>query len=248
MSEELFRKIINDLASINYSETIGLYSNNEPLLDERILDFYKYAKEKLPNAKFSMYTNGTLLTFEKFLELLPLLDFFVIDNYNDKYEFNTPELKKIYDYLTEHPEINEHDLRVSFAFRRQNEVLTTRGGQAPNKIGKTERTAIKLRCPLPFLQFVIRPTGEVSLCCSDTLGQCTMGDLKTQTISEVWSSEKYQAVRKELLTNGRKNLLVCKNCDFTVIRLSRSSGGVFRAPKGFLSKLGTWVKKKMLSK
>lgn len=35
------------------------FSTNEPLLDDRIIDFNKYAREHLPKARIHMYTNGT---------------------------------------------------------------------------------------------------------------------------------------------------------------------------------------------
>ena len=209
MSEELFRKIIDDLAGMDYSGRLALYSNNEPFLDERIIDFHRYANSKLPNAFFGLYTNGTLLTLEKFIEIIPYLDDLVIDNYNDNKEINTPELRKIYDYLQQHKELNE---RVHFWFRLQNEVLFTRGGRAPNKAESDSRT-VDIVCSLPFQQMVIRPTGEISLCCNDALGEYTLGDLKTQSILEVWESSKYQAIRREMLANARKNLPMCKNCD-----------------------------------
>ena len=66
MSEELFKKIISELSHINYSGYLSLFSNNEPFLDERIINFAKYARENLKNAELSIWTNGTLLTFEKF--------------------------------------------------------------------------------------------------------------------------------------------------------------------------------------
>ena len=210
MTDELFKKIINELADMNYSAAIAFYSNNEPFLDERIIDFCKYASEKLPNAYLRLFTNGTLLTFEKFLAIMPYLDVLVIDNYNDDKQINTPELHKVYDYIQEHPEIKE---RVNFSFRLQNEVLKSRGGQAPNKIGKNDTKMLRFLCTRPFHQFIIRPTGEISLCCNDALGKYTMGDLNTQTISEVWNSEKYKSVREEMLKNGRKNLILCNQCD-----------------------------------
>lgn len=210
MSDELFRKIIDELSEMNYTRGIALFSNNEPFLDERIINFHKYANEKLPDAKFWLFTNGTLLTFEKFIEIMPYLDVLIIDNYNDKKEINSPELQKIYDYLQEHHELDE---RVRFSFRLQNEVLSSRGGQAPNKQGMNDERAVDVLCPLPFRQLIIRPTGEVSLCCNDPLGKYTMGDLRTQSISEVWNSEKYKEIRREMLENGRKNLELCCNCD-----------------------------------
>ena len=125
-------------------------------------------------------------------------------------EINSPELGKIYDYLQEHHELDE---RVRFWFRLQNEVLTSRGGQAPNKQGAYEQAALNTLCSKPFHQLIVRPTGEISLCCNDALGIYTMGDLRTQSINEVWNSEEYIRVRTDMLKNGRRNLLLCNHCD-----------------------------------
>ena len=141
---------------------------------------------------------------------MPYLDQLVIDNYNDQKEINSPELKKIYDYIQGDKKLSR---RVNFSFRLQNEVLTSRGGQSPNKQGMNDTRFVNVLCSLPFRQLVIRPTGEVSLCCNDALGKYTMGDLRTQSIVEVWNSEKYKALRQEMLKNGRKNLELCCNCD-----------------------------------
>ena len=144
------------------------------------------------------------------MEIIPLLDNFVIDNYNDNKELNTGELRRIYDYVEGHPDIKA---RVRFDFRLQHQVLTSRGGQAPNKKGMNDTDAVNVLCSQPFRQMVVRPTGEVSLCCNDALGMCTLGDVRTQTLAEIWNSEKYQALRNEMLTNGRRNLPLCKDCD-----------------------------------
>lgn len=217
MTDELFRKIIDELSEIKYSGIISLYSNNEPFLDERIIEFHKYAHEKLPYAYFRLYTNGLPLTFSKFMEIMPFLDELRIDNYNDKKEFNTPELEKIYSYLQENEEIRR---RVTFDFRLLNEVLSSRGGLASNKKNADNKRLADVVCPLPFRQFVIRPTGEISLCCNDALGKYTLGDLNTQNIQEIWHSEKYDAVRREMIANGRKNLTLCRDCDSIFLPVS----------------------------
>lgn len=93
MSEELFTKIINDFANINYSGMFSLYSNNECLLDKRMPMFFKIAKEKLPNAYHIIFTNGSVLTVDLLKEIFPYLDAIGIDNYNDNYEFN-PNVKR----------------------------------------------------------------------------------------------------------------------------------------------------------
>lgn len=71
MDTELFEKIINELSELDYSGRLALHSNNEPFLDARIIDFARYAHEKLPHAFIYMFTNGTLLTLEKFLAIIP---------------------------------------------------------------------------------------------------------------------------------------------------------------------------------
>ena len=46
MTEECFRKIIDELAHINYDGRIQMYINNEPLIDKRIVAFLGYIKSK----------------------------------------------------------------------------------------------------------------------------------------------------------------------------------------------------------
>ena len=83
MTEELFKKIVDDLASIGYKDTLTLHCNNEPFLDDRIIEFAKYARGKLPNAYISIWTNGSLLTVEKVKNIMPYLNDLTIDNYNE---------------------------------------------------------------------------------------------------------------------------------------------------------------------
>ena len=206
MSTELFEKIISELAERDYEGRISLFSNNEPFLDERIIDFHHFARAKLPHAFFNLYTNGSLLSLDKFLAVIDDLDYLVIDNYNDQLQVN-PSLQEVYDYLETHEELKS---KVHFDFRLQNQVLLSRGGQAPNKKGVK---GLRARCLLPYRMMIVRPTGEVSLCCSDALGKYTLGDLNNNTVWEVWESENFNKIRQEMTKNGRKNLLLCKNCD-----------------------------------
>ena len=96
MDENLFYNLIEQLRAIDYRGWISLFSNNEPFLDNRILDFIEYAKKRLPNARHALFTNATLLDVEKFLRLTKSLDSLVIDNYDDDFKF-TPTVQKIMD-------------------------------------------------------------------------------------------------------------------------------------------------------
>lgn len=207
MKESLFYKIIDELEEINYSGNLAIFSNNEPFLDERLVDFAKYAREKLPNAFCHLYTNGSLLTVEKLYAIEPYLDRMIIDNYNDTQELNKNVIL-IKEELDKQPELKE---KIIISMRKQNEVLNSRGGLAPNKRDKAKRSRAK--CVLPFQQLIIRPDGKISLCCADALGKYTMGDLSQNTIKEIWSSEKYMEVRKKMKKKGRKALYLCDKCD-----------------------------------
>jgi len=206
MEDALFYKIIRELEELRYDGRVSLFSNNEPLLDERIYQFSQYMREHLPLAKIHMYTNGTLFTMEKFLMLVPYLDELIIDNYTRTLTLIKP-VEEIRQYCEEHPELLE---KVSIVLRKPDEILTSRGGDAPNR--KTKKEYKGISCALPFEQMVIRPTGKVSLCCNDALGKYTMGDLSKQSITEVWYGKTYTEVREQIL-KGRENVEHCKLCD-----------------------------------
>lgn len=206
MSQELFYKIIDDLADMNYCGYLSLFSNNEPLIDVRIYDFIEYAKKKLPNAVHCLYTNGILLDEDKFVRLTDSLDYLVIDNYDD-------ELKLIDNIspIVEKYKDRKSDCKVSVLIRKKNQVLLNRGGEAPNREKGTEFVS---SCILPFMQMIVRPDGEVSRCCQDALGKTTLGNVDEESIQQVWESTNYEGFRKGLILQGRNSIDFCKNCDF----------------------------------
>lgn len=205
MSEKLFYKIINELEEMRYSGKIALFSNNEPLLDDRIIDFHKYTREHLPYARMHLFTNGTLLTLEKFKLIIPYLDELIIDNYSQNLKL-IPNSLKIVEYCENNPELKS---KVTVVLRKRDEVLSTRGGDAPNARIISYPYA---KCILPFKQMIIRPDGKVSLCCNDPLGKNTLGDVNTQSLVEVWEGEGFASVRKAL-HSGRGNWEHCEFCD-----------------------------------
>lgn len=206
MTWELFESIINQLAEMDYAGKIALFSNNEPFLDKTIIEKHRYAREKLPCARFHLFTNGTLLSLDKFIEIMKYLDELVIDNYNQELKL-IPTCKEIADYCELHPELKK---KVTIVLRKPHEVLTTRGGDAPNR--KELVLYSNEKCLLPFKEMIVRPDGKVSLCCSDPLGKETLGDLSKESIMDVWNGNKFKKVR-DALYKGRGYFEHCKYCD-----------------------------------
>lgn len=206
MSEELFHSIVDQLDELDYSGRFTTFSNNEPLLDDRIIEFNRYAREHLPKARIHLFTNGTLLTLEIFKQLIPLLDELVIDNYQQELHL-IKTCQVIADYCEEHPELKK---KVTIVLRKPQEILTTRGGNAPNR--KEIITYDKERCILPFKQLIIRPDGKISLCCNDAVGKFSLGDVNKERILDIWNGPRFDMVRKSLY-EGRENWGNCKFCD-----------------------------------
>ncbi len=219
MEVDLFNKIIEELADLNYRGTVCFSLNNEPFLDERICDFITKARELLPEARFIMWTNGSLINSDHLCVLVPIMDKIYIDQYSEKGGVR----EGLKNTLKEADLINEKDYKIyneldfsggetiSIFIRNSNEILSSRGGNAPNK--KIKRISAR-KCTRFFVELPIRPDGKVSLCCSDALGQFTLGDISKDSLLDVWRGEPYTEVRRKMIRYGRKGIPLCKYCDF----------------------------------
>lgn len=206
MDESLFSRIIKQLQALTYSGALALFSNNEPLIDDRLPAFLNLARKALPDAFIYLYTNGILLKEVLLFELLPYLDWIHVDCYTD-----TPELPQNMERLRQ--ACRERQVppeKISFHLRNRSELLTTRAGTAPNR---SKPLPVRSLCPLPFSQMIIRPDGKVSQCCNDALGQMTLGDLSVQTIEEVWYGKALEALRIAMMNGGRQSCGLCRGCD-----------------------------------
>ena len=106
IDDSLYYSIIDQLADWGYKGHLTLYGNNEPWLDTRIVEFHKYAREKLPDSYIFMSTNGLLLNVEKLLQIKPYINQLIINNYALEMKLHKG-VQEIYDrYLREiiHPQ------------------------------------------------------------------------------------------------------------------------------------------------
>lgn len=209
ITDELYKSIIDQLADWGYEGHLTLYGNNEPLLDQGIVEKHKYAREKLPNSFIFMSTNGLILTLDKVRALQPYVDQLIINNYANEYKLHK-NIQEIYDYIKAHEDEFE-DIEIIIQMRYLQEVLTNRAGFAPNKL-KTEKT-YNQTCLLPYTDLWIEPNGKVGICCCDSLEVTDFGDVSTTPLKEVWEGERLQNLRKAIVT-GRDKFPFCKHCDF----------------------------------
>jgi len=69
MSEELYRKIIDDCATFQV-QAIEPFLNGEPFMDPQIVPRLKYLRERLPATKLRLYSNGNAMVPKRVDELL----------------------------------------------------------------------------------------------------------------------------------------------------------------------------------
>lgn len=207
MEEALFYKIINDLKEMDYHGYLNLYVNNEPFMDMRIEDWYKYAKQELPNVKMLLYTNGLLLSKERFEKIIPYIDKMIINNYSDGLKLHK-NVESIYELVKSRKEYHNKDITIQI--RYINEILTNRAGEAPNKRKKREGHRA---CIMPYTDITIYPDGTIGLCCSDAREKTNYGNIRDISVSQLWNGEVYKELRK-VIGRDRSKYAFCKGCDF----------------------------------
>jgi len=68
-------------------------------------------------------------------------------------------------------------------------------------------------CRQPWRSMSIAWDGEVVGCCIDMEKKLVLGDLKVQTVAEVWNGEAMKAFRKALAEGCYRDIELCKDCD-----------------------------------
>ena len=67
-------------------------------------------------------------------------------------------------------------------------------------------------CPEVYNKLTVRWNGKVSACCADWDDMMIIGDLKDNTLSEIWRGKKMRGYQKLIAENRHRNLPLCKNC------------------------------------
>jgi MoaA/NifB/PqqE/SkfB family radical SAM enzyme len=67
-------------------------------------------------------------------------------------------------------------------------------------------------CRLPFSGIFFTFDGKATLCCADYHGELVIGDIKDNSIMELWNSEKAEEIRKKHLNPVKMDIHFCKMC------------------------------------
>ncbi len=197
MTEKLFKKIIDELATIPYKGRISPHFYGEPLLDERLPNLLSYARKKLPLSTIIIHTNGLLLKADVFRRFLNAgVDGFLVTLHND---FIAQKITDIFKELKpeERKKIRTMDLVKKSLFNR--------GGLVTHhKIKKLKR------CFYLSDEIAVSYAGDL-VCTNDFFANHKFGNLNQENLLDVWNKPAFIKTRKDLL-RGRFILEICKQC------------------------------------
>lgn len=69
-------------------------------------------------------------------------------------------------------------------------------------------------CPFPFYTLVVHADLRVGVCCVDWAKETAVGDLKTQTLAEIWRGQALRDFQTAHLDGRRNELSACESCTF----------------------------------
>lgn len=241
MSFELFKYLFDKINNeTNQYNTITFPGMGEPLLDETLDDKITYARER--GYKVLILTNGSLLTVERFKRFEDLgVHSIRVSIYGDTpqsysavHGVNSNIFYIVKDNLTKISEIktktkilltynviegyNDKDLDswISYWKDRVDLLEVWRPHNWVN--GRTYRIvqSKKLKtCGRPWkTPLQIQVDGTVNMCCFDFNGKLLLGDLKRQTLNEIFNSDIFKKILEcHISGNFEGSGLICENCD-----------------------------------
>ena len=205
MSDEVFGKVIDDLARLNFAGIIHLHAFNEPLADKTIVEKVRLISKRLPKAQIKMNSNGDFLSFDMLSQLV------------------SAGLKEL--YVTQYDgRISQRLLRIlDKAGSREKEVLKVRvksdldfvgnrAGLLAPEIGCCE--PLLADCNRPSNQLVINYRGDIVICCNDYLAKISLGNVMGSSLLEIWNSKKFKLIRRLLRLKMRGRIELCRRCNF----------------------------------
>lgn len=250
MDMDLFRKIIDDAATIPLMNDVCFSALGEPLLDRFLVERVRYTRQARPDWDIELYTNGTALTPAKF-DTLKEAGVSVIsislNAVNPKQHEDVMGLKGLFGkvvsnarYACDHADgmqVLVKAVRDDKHFKEPEHVqfLQTWGNRLKpwltngedhgivvtqgNWAGDVEFIEARKKdfdpnscCARALTQFNVLWDGVVSACCFDPQGKLKFGDLKTQTIRDIYNSEAYLRFRETHVENRAAEYSICATC------------------------------------
>jgi len=229
MPKEMFGKIVEQLASINYDNAVCFHRYNEPLADKIVVERTREVREKLPNALIGAHSNGDFATKELLAELAEAgMSYMSITRYppRDKdWECEKEQRRAITEFADKlglkYEYLENSKLKITEFENFDIEVRASKLADiVSNRAASIKNEALPLRkipCVKPHSSLHINYDGSINPCCnvrSDVEQHKFMdiGNIDNISIFDAFSSEKYCLLRYMLKDYGDKKIFPCNVC------------------------------------
>jgi radical SAM protein with 4Fe4S-binding SPASM domain len=201
MDLDLFKKIISQLADIQFNGRVSYHFYNEPLLNENLESYVKLVREYLPDCKNEVSTNGVLLTLQRYVSLKQAGV--------DKFNITKHEQTKKIPFDDVYQELDSDEKKWVNYINHLELCKTNRGGSFSN----TDFKSKNLPCHIPGTTMVITCDGDILPCYEDYYKINKMGNINDSHVSVLWNSEKYINFRSLVAKGRREENSVCVKCN-----------------------------------
>lgn len=237
LDEAVFLKLLDNLSEIDYDNLLDFHRFNEPLANkELILKRVRQARERLPKAKFCIFTNGDYASKEYFEELREagvthiLMSYYPTNNDYDR-EKVIKAMEKMQKKLglksrLVHNTLEEYrvqfvmdNLEINYRSWNPNFTGHSRGGSLD--FMKKERE-IQSGCFQSAMSFYVDYNGFVMPCCHTRSDEekhkpFILGDCNKNDMFEIFFSPTYTRLRSELFANtaatyNKDIQKICQDC------------------------------------
>jgi radical SAM protein with 4Fe4S-binding SPASM domain len=227
MEDDLYQKIVDDASKLPALTSFIPMLTGEPLCDPKILERLRLASDKLPKTYIQLYTNGSLLTNEIMDEFKTIPRLFLNISLNGLNPETRKKLMglddwfhvvKMSNYATKiglhcrttavaSPEMTPEEIE---GFIKAGGMMIQYQSWAGQLYPYTRKRWTSCTRALNYMTVLY--DGTVNLCCFDPFGKVTFGNLKYQSIEEIWKTKKHQELIQKH-KEGRGNVLnLCSEC------------------------------------
>lgn len=193
----LVMRVLNELEDTDFVGSLmwGIY--NEPMLDERTELFIATARERVPWARQTLFTNGHGLSLGSAQRLFR----FGLRNLVVSQHGGYREDIDLWAIIKANPK------RIQVNLISDASTLSTRAGYA----AVSHPSAHVTRCP--SRQLLVSSDGSLPICCNDWKGEHSFGNLHDgKTMRDIWFTPAWVQLRKAVRSGDFTRHKLCRKC------------------------------------
>jgi len=120
------------------------------------------------------------------------------------------EIKQFKDYWGKKLGVNKIEIKQFRTWDGSNKEINKMADES--YLSNRYKNPTKYACFQPWLWVTVLWDGRVVPCCYDYEGKYVLGDLKRQSLKEIWNGKRMKELRRQNMTNDFKNNPLCANC------------------------------------